>query len=115
MRQIRQPGALWALKNGGLDFVIIDNEHGPFSVESVAELSRAASLLGLTPIVRPPDHSYTMITKALDAGAQGIMIPRITNAKQVEEVLQIMKYPPMGQRGSALGRGPLIELGNKSA
>lgn len=80
-------------------------------MESVAELSRAANLLGLTPIVRPPDHSYTMITKALDAGAQGIMIPRITNAKQVEEVVQIMKYPPVGQRGSALARGPPIELG----
>lgn len=96
---------MYALKNGGLDFVIVDNEHGPFSMETVADLSRTARLLGLTPIVRPPDHSYTQITKALDAGAQGIMIPRITNAKQVQDVVQLIKYPPVGQRGSALARG----------
>jgi len=85
--------------------VIIDNEHGPFSIETIADVSRAAKYYGLTPFVRVPDNTYIEISKALDAGAQGIMIPRIYNRKQVEEVVQIMKYPPWGIRGSAQNRG----------
>jgi len=103
--EIRQPSVLIPLANGGLNFVIIDNEHGPFSIETIADVSRAAKYYGLSPFVRVPDNSYTEISKALDAGAQGIMIPRITNRKQVEDVVQIMKYPPWGIRGSAQNRG----------
>jgi 2-keto-3-deoxy-L-rhamnonate aldolase RhmA len=93
------------LANAGFDFVIIDNEHGPFSIESIAELSRAARMAGVTPIVRVPDLTYAHITQPLDAGAQGIMAPRITAASQVEDVVQIMKYPPWGRRGSVMARG----------
>ena len=103
--EIRQPGVMQLLANAGFDFAIIDNEHGPFNLESVADLSRMARLVGVTPIVRIPDLAYPHIAQALDAGAQGVMIPRILEVAQVEAAVQMMKYPPLGRRGTALSRG----------
>jgi 2-keto-3-deoxy-L-rhamnonate aldolase RhmA len=103
--EIRQASVMQMLANAGYDFVIIDNEHGAFNIETIAELSRNARKVGLTPIVRVPEWSYAHITQPLDSGAQGIMTPRITDAQQVRDILQIMKYPPIGRRGSVVARG----------
>ena len=103
--EIRQPSIMQVLSNAGFDFVIIDGEHGPFSIETIADLTRAARQVNVTPIVRVPEITYTAITQSLDAGAQGIMIPRVTEPKHVESALQYMKYPPIGKRGSVLARG----------
>lgn len=103
--EIRQPSVMQLLANAGFDFVIIDNEHGQFTIETIADLSRAARLVGVTPIVRVPEIAYAAITQPLDGGAQGIMIPRVTERHQVEEAVQMMKYPPLGRRGSVTGRG----------
>ncbi len=103
--EIRQPVVMRLLAHAGFDFVIIDNEHGPFTIETIADLSRAARDLGLTPIVRIPDLTYSHIAPPLDAGAQGLMIPRVAGAEQVRQVVQMMKYPPQGRRGCAFNRG----------
>jgi len=114
--EIRQPSVLQLLKNAGFDFVIIDNEHGPFNIETIADLSRTAKQVGLTPLVRVPELYYPFIAQSLDSGAQGVMVPRIYNAEQAREAVQMIKYPPVGRRGCALSRGhtdfksgPLVE------
>ncbi|MCB0195602.1 MAG: aldolase [Anaerolineae bacterium] len=103
--EIRQPSVMQLLKNAGFDVAIIDNEHGPFNIETIADLSRTARYVGLTPIVRVPDLAYPYIAQSLDAGAQGIMLPRVYTADQVRQAVEIMKYSPLGKRGSALSRG----------
>lgn len=103
--EIRQPAVVQLLANAGFDFVIIDNEHGAFNIETIADLARMAVYIGMTPFVRVPDLAYPYIAQSLDAGAQGIMAPRISTAEQVREVVEMMKYPPLGRRGSALSRG----------
>ena len=103
--ELRQPSVLQIMANAGLDFVIIDNEHGGFNIETISDLSRAARLVGITPIVRVPEWSYAQIVQPLDGGAQAIMAPRITEPQQVKEILQMMKYPPLGRRGSVVARG----------
>jgi 2-dehydro-3-deoxyglucarate aldolase/4-hydroxy-2-oxoheptanedioate aldolase len=103
--EIRQPAVMQLLANAGFDFVIIDNEHGPFNIETIAELSRAAIYAGLTPVVRIPDLAYPHVAQPLDSGAQGIMQPRVYDATQVRQAVEMMKYPPLGKRGSALSRG----------
>ncbi len=65
--EFRQPSLMQMLANVGMNFVIIDCEHGPFSIETIADHSRAARTLGITPIVRVPEISYTAITQALRA------------------------------------------------
>jgi 2-dehydro-3-deoxyglucarate aldolase/4-hydroxy-2-oxoheptanedioate aldolase len=103
--EVRQPSIMAILANAGFDWVIIDNEHGPFSVETIAELSRAGRDAGVTPVVRIPELTYAHVAQSLDGGAQGIMLPRVTARAQVEQCLEFMKYPPMGRRGAVLGRG----------
>ena len=103
--EIRQPSIMQVIANCGLDFVIIDNEHGGFSIETISDLSRAARSVGVTPVVRVPEWSYAHVTQPLDSGAQAIMAPRITEAGQVEQILHMMKYPPLGRRGSVVARG----------
>jgi len=114
--EIRQPGIMTMLANGGFDFVLVDNEHGPFAIETVAELCRAARSEGVTPIVRIPELTYAHVAQSLDGGAQGIMLPRVVARAQVEECVRYMKYAPEGKRGAVLARGhtafkagPLVE------
>jgi len=103
--EIRQPAIMTLLASAGFDFVLIDTEHGPFSIESVAELSRAARDAAVTPIVRVPELTYAHVAQALDGGAQGIMLPRVTAPAQVVECVGYMKYAPAGRRGAVLARG----------
>jgi 2-keto-3-deoxy-L-rhamnonate aldolase RhmA len=103
--ELRQPVVMQLLANAGFNFVIIDNEHGPFTIETIADLSRAAQQVSLTPIVRVPEIAYPYIAQSLDAGAQGIMIPRVTGPEQVRQAVGMMKYPPQGSRGNAMSRG----------
>ena len=103
--EFRQPAVLQALKNAGYDFATIDMEHGVFDYESVADLSRFGRHIGITPLVRVPDKQYPYIARALDVGAQGIMAPRLRSAADVREVVNVMKYPPLGRRGCSFGRG----------
>ncbi len=103
--EIRQPAIMQLLSIAGFNFAIIDNEHGPFNIETIADLSRAGRSYGVTPIVRVPELTYAHLAQALDVGAQGIMLPRVYTVAQVKEALDIVKYPPQGSRGNALNRG----------
>jgi 2-keto-3-deoxy-L-rhamnonate aldolase RhmA len=105
LAEVRQASVMQVLSNAGLDFVIIDNEHGGFNIETISNLSRAARQVGVTPVVRVPEWSYAHVTQPLDCGAQAIMAPRITEPGQVRDILQMMKYPPLGMRGSVVARG----------
>jgi 2-keto-3-deoxy-L-rhamnonate aldolase RhmA len=114
--EIRQPGIMTMLANAGFDFVLVDNEHGPFPVDAIAELCRAARSEGVTPIVRIPELTYAHVAQSLDGGAQAIMLPRVVERAQVEECVRYMKYAPEGRRGAVLARGhtafkagPLVE------
>ena len=88
----------------GFDFVIIDTEHGPLSVEATQDLIRAAELRGITPITRVTEHSETTILRSLDVGAHGIQVPQVNNRETAEKVVQSAKYFPTGSRGLAMPR-----------
>ena len=92
------------LANAGFEFFILDNEHGLFDGETTETICRVAVSQGITPIVRIADHTYTWVAKSLDAGGQGLLLPRIYDAEQVKAIARMMKFPPLGQRGNALSR-----------
>ncbi len=85
----------------GFDFVFIDMEHTPFSLETVAGLIRAARQEGIVPIVRVPQAEYAFVCRVLDAGAQGVIVPRVNTPQTVEQLVSWMRYPPHGIRGFA--------------
>ncbi len=87
----------------GLDFVLLDTEHGAFSPDQIADLVAWYRATAVTPIVRIPQLAFPMIPRTLDAGAQGIMMPNVMNAAMGRQVVQAAKYAPMGRRGLGLG------------
>jgi len=92
------------LAQGGMQFVIFDTEHGVFSPESIADLAAASRLAGITPIVRIPEIRKEAVSRTLDLGAQGLLIPQVRHEDEVVEVVRYAKYSPVGERGVALGR-----------
>jgi len=93
------PGIIEAMGNAGFDFVILDLEHGPNSIETAQGLIRAAELTGMLPIVRVPNRSEETISKVLDVGAGGIQVPQVRCARDVEEVTRAARFAPEGERG----------------
>ena len=88
-----------ALGMTSLDYVIIDNEHGPFDVESSEECIRACEHSGLTPFCRVREISRPAVMKLLDVGAQGLIVPFVDDMDQVRRLIDWAKYPPLGKRG----------------
>lgn len=93
------PAFIEAMGYAGCDFVILDLEHGPNSVQSIQNLIRAAEVSGIFPIVRVKEDSPSIIGEVLDIGAGGIQVPQITNAKQAEKAIKLAKFAPVGMRG----------------
>jgi 2-keto-3-deoxy-L-rhamnonate aldolase RhmA len=105
MSEVRSPGFIWMLANTGFDFVFIDMEHGTYDLQTASDLIKVARLAGIIPLVRVPDLAYHLVAQALDAGAMGLMLPRVETREQVERFVSFMKYPPAGVRGGTSGRG----------
>ncbi len=87
----------------GLDFVLLDTEHGAFSPSQIADLIAWYRATSVTPMVRVPQRAFHMISRTLDAGAQGIMMPNVMNAAMARQVVQAAKFAPVGNRGLGLG------------
>lgn len=94
-------GAVESLAIGGLDFFIIDTEHGPADVESARDAVLAAGNHSITPFVRVKDTSRPSILKMLDIGAKGLIVPCVETIEQVEKLVSYAKYYPVGRRGFA--------------
>ncbi len=88
-----------------MDYVIIDSEHGPYSVESAMELIRSVEAQGkVTPFVRVKDSQRNSILKMLDVGAKGLIIPQVHSLDEIKEIVRVGKYFPVGERGVSYGR-----------
>jgi len=98
--QMKSPEACELAGAAGFDFIIIDMEHGTFGIEGALEMIRAVESQGAAPVLRLPDGSATTIKKALDAGANGIIIPGIRTGEQALQIVQAAKYEPKGKRGA---------------
>lgn len=83
----------------GMDFVILDMEHGPVSIQSMQNNIRGAQVAGVLPVVRVPSITEEAIGKALDIGAAAIEIPQISNAEDAQKAVRLAKFYPDGERG----------------
>src|SRR5437870_3584549 len=88
----------------GYDFVMIDCEHGPMSLDEVEHMVRAAEVFGITPITRIPNHEDSTILRFSDRGVQGIIVPHVNTRGAAEAVARAARYWPDGHRGMAGGR-----------
>ena len=105
---IRTPAVLTLLRAAGLDFVRIDMEHSPFSMETVADMATLARALDFPMVVRPPEGNREWITRLLDAGVWNLHIPQVDTPEQAALVAACCRYAPLGERGM-YGFGPHTE------
>lgn len=89
----------------GMDYVIIDTEHGPYDTESMMDLIRAAESVGLVPVVRIADVTHKEIQRAADCGAQGLIVPCLRTVEEYRKLVDLAKFAPVGNRGFIKGRG----------
>jgi 2-keto-3-deoxy-L-rhamnonate aldolase RhmA len=82
----------------GADCIYVDLEHGTTSLETAALLSAAAIGAGIAPLVRVPHGAFSMATRALDAGAVGIILPHVDTAEQAREAMRELRFAPNGRR-----------------
>jgi 4-hydroxy-2-oxoheptanedioate aldolase len=87
---------------GGCDWLVIDLEHGAANESDLLEHLYAVAATETAAIVRPASGERLRIGRALDFGAEGIMVPRIDSADQAEEAISFLRWPPDGARGLAL-------------
>ena len=100
--QIRSPEIGRILAAAGFHWAFIDTEHGNFDIETVNDICKAANQAGLAPIVRVADLQYSLVARALDCGAQGIIFPRVESPELLRTAISWTKFPPVGIRGYGL-------------
>jgi 2-keto-3-deoxy-L-rhamnonate aldolase RhmA len=87
----------------GLDFVFIDTEHAQFTTAQVADLIAWFGGTQIAPFVRVPQIAYHLLARTMDAGALGVMVPNVKTAAEAQEIVDAVKYAPLGKRGVGLG------------
>lgn len=97
------PGIGHMLAAGGSEFVFLDTEHSAFGIDTLKQLLRYLEAASMPALVRPPGRSYENIARALDAGAEGLILPMVGSGDEARRIVQCAKYAPMGARGLALG------------
>jgi 2-dehydro-3-deoxyglucarate aldolase/4-hydroxy-2-oxoheptanedioate aldolase len=83
----------------GFDFAVIDMEHAPHSFQTAYQAIAFGQSAGMPVIARAPDRSGSAAQRLLDAGIDGILVPRVETAEQAADVTAAMAFPPMGYRG----------------
>lgn len=97
------PGISQMLKLAGCEYVIYDMEHAGFSIPQLKEQCAYCRGLGVAPMVRVPRGEYHFLARALDVGAQGVMVPMVETVAQAHAIAEATHYPPTGRRGAAFG------------
>lgn len=93
------PGFVEVAGYAGMDFAILDMEHGPINIQNMQNNIRAAQNSGILPVVRVSAITEEAIGKALDIGAAAVEIPKISTAEDAKLAVKCAKFAPLGERG----------------
>ena len=95
LRVSRNPAICYLAKNASLDYVMFDCEHSDYSYESLHDMFIMGNALQLGGLLRVPQLSRDYISRAMDCGAIGAMVPMTDTVKQAEEIVRWSKYAPL--------------------
>lgn len=90
-------------KTAGFDGILIDMEHSTFDLDTTSQLCIAALYAGITPIVRSPTKEPFFVSRILDGGALGVIVPHIKSVQDAKDVVEAAKFQPVGKRSSTSG------------
>lgn len=88
----------------GFDVAWIECEHGTVSWEQISDMTRACDLWGLSSITRVNSNDAGLITRTLDRGSMGIVVPHVNDRDSAETAMKASKFSPIGYRGMFPGR-----------
>ncbi len=106
VRLIRNSAVAHLAKFAELDFFMLDMEHGAFSIENAEDIAKQARALNVGIFARVPELARGYVSRLLDAGVEGIMVPMISSVEEAEKLVSWGKYPPVGNRGFS-SNGPI--------
>lgn len=81
------------------DWLFIDGEHGPHTVQTILSIARAIAPYDMSPVVRIPEAGTGIIKQLLDSGIQNIIIPKVESGEETESIMYWASYAPRGNRG----------------
>ncbi|MEQ9332949.1 aldolase/citrate lyase family protein [Thalassobaculum sp.] len=109
LRQARTVDIAKAMRTAGFDWLFIDMEHNSMDLDTAVQISVAAQDAGITPVVRVPGYESFHATRALDGGAQGVVVPHVDDAATAARMVSQCRYPPVGHR-SVTGALPQLDF-----
>lgn len=99
------PSVTEIFARSGVDFLGIDIEHSTIGQEQAQRIIAACQAYGIICLPRVASHNSEMIKRLLDSGADGIIVPMVSSAEEVEKLISWCKYPPTGKRSFGVSRG----------
>jgi len=109
---INHPDVVDALSELPFDWFVFDMEHAPLEISDIEVLMMPLRNTGITPLIRVPWNDMVMIKRALDIGAEGILVPWVNSREEAEAAVRYASYPPRGVRG--VGPRRCIRFGARS-
>ena len=111
---VASPDVAATAANMGFDFLWIEMEHSPITLETARNMILATRGLKAVPFIRVPVNELWTAKRALDAGALGVIYPFTATPEQARQAVDAVKYPPIGRRGAGPGLASLRWLGPES-
>ncbi len=103
VRAVRGVEVARIMKTAGFDWLFIDLEHGPTSVETACSIAVAALDAGIAPLVRVPMRDLRLGCRCLDGGAMGIVMPHVDTPEEARDIVDAFRFAPLGHRSIAGG------------
>jgi 2-keto-3-deoxy-L-rhamnonate aldolase RhmA len=101
--ELASPGLPQIFANAGADFIMYDQEAGCLDDATIKTQIALTRGLGIVPMVNTAWHDYHLLTRPLDCGAMGLLVPVVQSRTEAEAIARITHYPPSGVRGAAFG------------
>jgi 2-dehydro-3-deoxyglucarate aldolase len=99
------------MAKAGFDWMVVDMEHSSSATSEMAAMIQVIDLAGCVPLVRVGANDPLLIKRALDAGAEGVVVPMVCSKAEAEAARDAVYYPPKGKRGVGLSRAQGFGMG----
>ncbi|KAK5110900.1 hypothetical protein LTR62_005438 [Meristemomyces frigidus] len=103
VKMVRTVEIAMIAKTAGFDGILIDMEHSSFDLDTTSQLCIAALYAGIAPIVRSPTKEPFFVSRILDGGAVGVIVPHIKTVQDAKDVVEAAKFHPLGKRSATSG------------
>jgi len=100
LRQARTVDIAKVMKTAGYHWLMIDLEHSSMDIDTACQIAVAAQDAGITPLVRVPGFEHHYVSRVLDGGAQGVVVPHVQDAATAARMAASCRYPPAGERSA---------------